>query len=252
MEGDLPEDMTIAFACRIEIDGKEPVIIKDTFAGSSYSGTRAPASLYNPVSQILTQILNYPDKPLRITKIDCDTQIRTGRDSAEIEGVELASEIYAPGETLHANAFLRPYRGKVVRVPLSLKIPADLPEGSYTLTVCDELSSARQDLRNRPNLTQVPDEDKLLEGLRLLTAAKRSILVARLALPPSGVAMDGKALENLPPSMVQILGQSRRSPVLPVSQAVVGTAPTQWAIYGIETARFTVTQAKHAGVAHGE
>jgi hypothetical protein len=252
MEGDLPEDMTVAFACRIEIEGKEPVIIKDTFAGSSYSGTRAPASLYSPVSQIMTQILNYPDKPLRITKIDCDTEIRAGRESADIEGVELASDTYAPGETLHANAFLRPYRGKVVRVPLTLKIPADLPEGSYTLTVCDELTSARQELRNRPQLTQLPDEDRLLEALRLLTAARRSILVARFSLPASGVALDGKALANLPPSMMQILSQSRRSPVLPVSQAVIGTAPTQWAIYGSETARFNVTQAKHTGVAHGE
>jgi hypothetical protein len=252
MEGDLPEEMTIAFACRIEIEGREPIIIKDTFAGSSYAGTRAPSSLYTPVSQIMTQILTYPDKPVRITRIDCDTEIRAGRESADLEGIELASDTYAPGETVRATAFLRPYRGKVVRVPLSLKLPTDLPEGQYTLTVCDQLTSARQDLRSRPHLTQLSDDDHLLESLRLLTAAKRSILVARLPLPASGVALDGKALANLPPSMVHILGQSRRSPVLPMSEAVIGTAPTQWAIYGSETARITVTHAKHDGVAHEE
>ena len=252
MEGDMPEELTVNFACRIEIEGKDPVVIKDTFAGSSYAGYRAPSSLYNPVSQILTQILNYPDKPLRITRIECDTEIRSGRDSADIEGIELASDIYAPGETVHATAFLKPYRGKVTRVPLALKIPADLPEGTYSLTVCDELSSARQDLRSKPHLTQTSDEDRLLEALRLLTAAKRSVLAAHLQLPASGVALDGKALANLPPSMVQIFGQSRRTSVLPVSNAVVGTTPTPWCIYGIESARFTVTHAKRGGVPHDQ
>jgi hypothetical protein len=252
MEGDLPDEMSVAFSCKIEIEGHDPVILKDTFAGSSYSGTRAPTSIYSPVSQILTQILNYPDRPLRITRIECDTEIRAGRDSADIEGVELAADTYSPGDTIRATVFVRPYRGKVVRVPLSLKIPSDMPEGSYTLSICDELTNARQDLRSRPQLTQVPDEDRLLEALRLLTTAKRSILVARLPMPARGVALNGKALENLPPSVVQILGQSRRSPVLPVSDAVVGKTPTPWAIYGAESAKFTVTQTKRPGASHDE
>ena len=43
MEGDLPEEMTADLQARIEIEGREPIVIKDTFSG--VSGTRADGSV---------------------------------------------------------------------------------------------------------------------------------------------------------------------------------------------------------------
>ena len=48
MEGELPEEMTAEFEAQIELDGREPIIIKDTFSG--FSGGRPPAALYGPVA----------------------------------------------------------------------------------------------------------------------------------------------------------------------------------------------------------
>jgi hypothetical protein len=252
MEGDLPEEMTASFTCRIEIEGKEPIVIKDAFAGSNFSGTRAPGSLYGPVASIVSQLLNHPFKPVRITRIECETEVRPGRDAADVEGVELAADTYAPGDTLRATVFLRPYRGKITRMPLTLKIPSDLPDGSYTLQITDEASSARLDLRGRTDLTGTQSEDGLLEALRMLAAGKRTTLVARLALPAGGVAIDGKALADLPPSVVQILGQTRRVPVAPMTNAVVGREPTPWTIFGGEAVRFTVSRAKRTSLTANE
>ena len=55
----------------------------------------------------------------------------TSQSIAEIEGVEVESEVYEPGETLKATVFVRPYNGTRQRVRVSLPLPADLPEGSY-------------------------------------------------------------------------------------------------------------------------
>ncbi len=57
--------------------------------------------------------------------------------------MELDSETYAPGETLKATVFLRPYKGLPQRLPATLKLPADLPEGAYTAIVCDDLTNAQ-------------------------------------------------------------------------------------------------------------
>jgi hypothetical protein len=246
MEGDLPEEMTISFTCKIEVEGREPIILKDMFAGTSYSGGKAPSSLFSPVSAFVSQMLNNPFKPVKIARIECDTEIRAGRDAADIEGIELENDTVAPGETLRGSVYLRPFRGRLVKVPVALKLPADMPEGTYPLTALDEASAARQELRSKPHLLIPQDEDHMLEALRLLTSAKRTNLVIRVPLPADGVALDGKPLADLPPSMVQILGQTRRAPVLTMAGAASAKEPTSWVLYGTETVKFTVSRAKRA------
>ena len=93
---------------------------------------------------------------MRFKQIDCDTRIREGRRTAEIDTVELASELVSPGETLKAVAFLQPYKGKRERVEISLALPKDLPEGAYTATLCDEPAAIRARLRDNPLLSN-PD-----------------------------------------------------------------------------------------------
>ena len=109
--------------------------------------------------------------------------------------------------------FVRPYKGLLQRLPVRLKLPADLPEGDYTATVCDDLANARAELRDNPNLLSNPPD--LRAGLPGAGGAD-----ARPSAPTwccacrcsaVGVALDGKSLPNLPPSMVQILGNSRRT-----------------------------------------
>ena len=42
MEGELPEELTAELTARIELEGHEPLVLKDTFSG--ISGGRAPAA----------------------------------------------------------------------------------------------------------------------------------------------------------------------------------------------------------------
>jgi hypothetical protein len=249
MHGDLPDEITIGFRCRIEIEGKPAVEIKDTYAGLSYAGGRAPGTLYSQVSAIVGQIVSNPFEPVRIKKIDCETEILPGRTSAEIEGFELGADTYSPGDTLTGSVYVRPYKGTVQKLAVSLKLPADLPDGSYQVGVGDEVSSARADLRGQPQLLNPQTIDQLLDGIRRLTAAKRTNLAVRLTLPPAGVAIDGRALPNLPPSAVQMFGQTRRTAVQAVTPSVVQTRMTSWVVLGGESARFTVSRTKRSAAA---
>jgi hypothetical protein len=243
-EGELPEEMTAEVQARIEVEGQAPVIIKDTYSGSTYSGGRAPQALYSPVATVVRLLMYNSYKPVRINRIDCETRIRPGRRTADIEAVELDSETYAPGDTLKSTVFLRPYKGLPQRLPVSLKLPADLAEGSYTATICDDLTNARLQLRDNPNLTTPHNLDQLFQSLEVQTAAKRTNLVMRVPINAAGVALGAQSLPNLPPSMVQILGSSRRTGAQPMGGALVSRQSTSWVVQGSESVTFVVSKNK--------
>jgi hypothetical protein len=244
MEGDLPEEMTADMTCRIEIEGREPIVVQDTFSGSSYSGGRAPQALFNPIASIIHQLTYNTYKQVRVTRVECDTVLKPGRISADIEAVELDADTYAPGDTVKATVFLRPYKGQRQRVPVSLKLPADLPEGTYTAHVCDDVSNARLELRDNPTLYNPQGVEQIFAGLKLQTAAKRTNLVLRVPVNAVGVALDGKSLPNLPPSMVTILGQSRRTGAQTMGGALVGRQTTEWVVQGSDSVKFAVAKNK--------
>jgi hypothetical protein len=244
MEGELPEELTAELKARIEVEGHAPVVIHDTFSGSSYSGGRAPQALYSQVANVVNLLTFNTYRPVRIQRIDCTTHIKTGRRTADIEAVELDSEVYAPGETLRATVFVRPHKGLQQRLPVSLKLPADLPEGEYTATVCDDLANARAELRDNPSLSNPQSLEQVYAALKVQTSVQRTSLVVRVPHGGVGVALNGKALPNLPPSMVQILGTSRRTGAQTMTGALVSRQATEWVVVGSESVRFRVTRNK--------
>ena len=244
MEGDLPEELTAELKATIEVDGRPAVVIEDTFSGASYSGGRAPQALYNQIAGVVGMLTYNTYKPVRINRIDCETRILSGRRTADIEAVELASDTVTPGETLKATVFLRPYKGLRQRVPVSLKLPADMPEGTYAATVCDDLARARQHLRDNPQLSSPQSLDNIFEALKVQTGVKRTNVVLRVPINAVGVVLDNKTLPNLPPSMVQILGNSRRTGAQTMGGALVSRLTTDWVVQGSESVRFSVAKNK--------
>jgi hypothetical protein len=244
MEGEMPEELTAELEATIEVEDRPPVIIKDTFSGSSYSGNRAPQALYSQVAGVVNLLAYNSYKPVRINRIECETHILPGRQTADIEAIELSSETYSPGETLKATVFVRPYKGLRQRLPVTLKLPADLPEGTYSAMVCDDLTNARQELRDNPNLNNPQDLSQVFEALKVHTSVQRNNVVVRVPINAVGVALDGKSLPNLPPSMVQILGNSRKTGAQTMGGALVSRQTTPWVVQGTESIRFTVTKNK--------
>ncbi|MCI0378898.1 MAG: hypothetical protein L0215_14925 [Gemmataceae bacterium] len=244
MEGDLPEEMTAQLKLRIHLDGRDPIVLDDTYAGTTISANRAPQALFNQVGLLMTQLNVNPFANLRINKIECTTEIFPGRRTAEIDSVEIETDTYAPGETVKANVYLRCYKSGRQRVPVSLTLPDDLSDGNYTITVSDDLANARAALRDNPALGFPQTLEQLFQSLQVITAAKRTHLALRLPLQGNGVALGGKTLPDLPGSMVQILAGGRRTGVQQTQSAVVARFPTEWVVAGQDVLRFSVKKNK--------
>ena len=66
--------------------------------------------------------------------------------------------------------------------------------------------------------------------------------ILRVPTGPNGVNLAGKALPNLPASMVQIMGSSKRTGSQTISGSIASHIPTEWVIQGTEAVHFTVTK----------
>lgn len=250
MEGELPEEMTAEMKVTVHVEGRGPLVIEDTYSGPPYAGGRAPQALYNGVASLIHQLSYNSYRPVRITRVEADTVIKAGRRTADIDAVELDAESYAPGDTIKATVFVKPYRGPRQRVAVSLKLPADLPEGPYSATVCDEPSAVRSDLRDNPTWWTPQSLEQLYEGLDVQASARRTRLALRVPIGPSGVALGGQALPDLPASMVTIFGQGRRTGAQTMARALSARQNTDWVVSGSETVRFHVTRNKRTLDSH--
>ena len=245
MEGNFPDEMSARIKARIEIEGHEPLILDDWFAGPTYVGDRAPQMLYAPLGLLVQQLGSNPFETLRFKSIECTTEVQPGRRTADIETSELASDTLAPGESLKALVTLRPFKGQRQRVALEVKLPSDLPEGNYTALIGDDLNNVRAELRDNPHLAMPQNIEHQLQMIRLQLGAKRTNLVMRVPLSSgAGVAMGGRTLPNLPPSMVQILSSSKRTNTQTIHAALVARSETSWVVQGADTLRFQVTKNK--------
>jgi hypothetical protein len=244
-EGDLPEETTAHFKARIELDGRESINLSDLYSGANYGGSKGPQSLYLPIGMLLQLLTNNSFENVRIKSIETTTEIMPGRRTAEIEGAELESDVVAPGETLRATIMLRPFKGARQRIPLNLILPPDLPEGNYTATIGDDLNNTRLEMRDNPHLGNPQSVEQLFDSIQVQAASKRTNLAMRVPVSGAGVTMQGKTLPNLPGSVVQMLGNGRRTGAQTISSALVARQPTGWVIQGTESIRFQVAKNKH-------
>lgn len=243
-EGELPEELTAQVELRLELEGQPPIVFRDQFSGSSYGGNRAPPSLYQPVANLVQLLYSNPIGQLRLNRIVCDTTLTPGRISADIDSVQLENEVCSPGETLVVYVWLKPYRQPPQRLRVELPLPADLPEGTYTAQVMDDLSHARAELRDSPILSNPTTVEQLLQALAVQTSAKRTRVAVRVALPSSGVVVQGKVLPDLPPSMVALLSQARQPGVATLGSALVARRESSWVVQGQQSVQFRVLKHK--------
>jgi hypothetical protein len=185
-------EQTIYMDTTLEIPGHKPVKLTDVASGEDPGFFLVIREL-----GMYESLLNNPCEFPNVNSLTFHARLVNGWKSSRLDSLNMDRNEARPGSTLHAIIGLRNYRGEPSSIPVSVPIPADLRAPDVQLFVGDADAALRMD-----ELPPVPPQtlDQVLGRLRL-TRSHQNICVKLLETAPS-VAVEGKNLPDLPPSVV--------------------------------------------------
>ncbi len=186
------EQQTIYLDTALAIPGHEPVKLTDAASGEDAGYLLAIREL-----EMYDSLLGNPCEFPNVKSLLFNVRLVNGWKSARLDSLDMDRNEVRPGSTLHAVIGVRNYRGEPSSLPVSVPVPADLRAPEVQLFVGDADAARRMD---EPPPMPPQTLDQVLDRLRL-TRSHRNICVKLLATAP-GVAVEGKNLPDLPPSVV--------------------------------------------------
>ena len=186
------EQQTIYLDTTLNIPGHEPVMLTD-----AASGEDAPFELVIRELDLYETLLNNPCEFPNVKSLTFRARLADGWKSSRLDSLNLDRDEVKPGATLHAVIGLRNFRGEPSFLPVSVPIPADFRGSEVQLFVGDADAAQRMD---EPPPVPPQTLDQVLDRLRL-TRSHQNLCVKLLETAP-GVAVEGKNLPNLPPSII--------------------------------------------------
>jgi len=189
---DSEEQQTIYMDTTLEIPGHRPLKLTDVASGED-----AGYFLVIRELEMYESLLDNPCQFPNVKSLTFHVRLADGWKSARLDSLNLDRDEAKPGTTLHAVIGLRHYRGGSSAIPVSVPIPADLRASEVQLFVGDADAARRMD---EPPPLPPQTLDQVLDRLRLLRS-HQNVCVKLLETAP-GVAVEGKNLPDLPPSVI--------------------------------------------------
>ena len=244
-QGAVPEEVTIEFDGRINVQGHEPLVVRDRFSGPAFAGSRGMGALFGTMATVVNALVRNSFEVVPVKSVEAHLRVIPRRLSAKIQAATLAAERFEPGETVVATANLRPHKGSPQKVEVRLKLPEDLPPGRYSGMVCGYSAKLRRQFRDEAYLLDPRNIDQLFRMLRVQLGDRRTNLYFHVRTPEKGVALEGVRLSDLPGSAVAVFGSRRRTKRQPVRSALVAKQATQWVLDGSVPVSFQVVRDKN-------
>jgi len=232
---ELPEDHTVTYRIAVGF-GK----LGTYRSANTTSGTNV-ASVTSDVSRPLAALLNNPLGPAPVVeRIDVEMSVEPVNRRGQILELKLAGEVYKPGETVTGAAVVREYRKPRRRIPFRLKLPGDLPDGEYTVTVSDAETWLMAMESQRPHDYEAWTVSQLFAGLQRVVEPAADVLYVRLPLPGRGVAIRTRELPDLPESRAGILSQAAAMDARTFGRSVTARVKTEFVPVGSAQATLAV------------
>lgn len=177
----------------MKISNRPAITLFDS--GASRAGVGALAPYFRPVA-VVRAVLDNPFEAVALESLEFDITLRYGLEAALIIGAYVTAENPKPGETINVYVKLMKYNDKEQTLTVPITIPT-LASGKSL-----EVEVAGGDFR-QPNLADPRNLDEALANLTRLYPSKS--LVVTVNAEDAGVAMHGRMMDQLPPSVVNTL-----------------------------------------------
>lgn len=231
----LPEFHTVRY--QVNVDFGKLGRYSSTNVSSGDGVRMAVSDASRPIVAMLTNQLGPAPKLLGV---DVKISIAAGQTRARILDFKLDGRVYRPGETVTGVMIVRAFRRKREKIALSFKLPDDLPEGSYSLAVCDDREAMRRRISEMPQRFDPRTVEELFAEVKEVVQLDASKVYLRLPLHTGGLALGRKELPDLPQSRMRIITEAGQLDTAPFSKTLVRSVQTAYVLNGSAEAAFTV------------
>jgi len=159
---------------------------------------------------------------------------------ANILGVTLDRNAYAPGETLRAKVTLQKYRGPRFTRTIEVVLPDDLPDGSTTLSVGGSQLALRTQQTVRPRHFDPRNLAELLAAVGTMARWRADKLYAVAGMPGEELVVGTDAMAGVPATIAAAIKAARPLDVSTARRAVTAELPMGLHVGGSAQAKVVV------------
>jgi SpoIVB peptidase S55 len=188
----------------------------DLTIAQTFDGDNAGAETASHLLAVAAYLSQNPLEQVGIESVDVEiAQARQPRAATLVEA-HADRTVVRPGERVNLALSLLPYRGEPVRHALAVDLPADLPEGKYSLLIGDGASADAARLAIEP-----VDPVHFDQALALLRSFHSHHEVLVLGVEGgAGLSVAGEAMPRLPGSVRSLWAAAGAAGVMPLRLAI--------------------------------
>jgi len=208
--------VTLDIQGKIQIKNEQAVQVYNRFSSDSGVADAISLAAALPVNYLMT----FGYKDLDIEAMDLEITAQESDQSALLDSIRLNSTEAKAGDSLEIEISYKKVNGETIQNLYPLNIPNNIAPGPLNILVADGTTLMSLDDQQADDAVLVPRD--LSQLIRLLNnQRKNDRLYVWLFRREPGAVVRGEGLPGLPPSILSILGSSRKSG--PVSR--IGISP---------------------------
>ncbi len=233
-----PADHTVRYSMETVFEGL------GTFRTSNLTSQESIYSLSMSMLLPPTALMNSPYGAVKVRSAKAEVFLESGARSATVDRVALGRQLYKPGETVHPLVRWAHYRSDppYTEQGFDFKLPDDLADGEYALTVCSSDVHMAALRSEKPHLFKAESSAEALRRFNELAAVPDNRLYLRLGLPDKGLAVHRVELPNLPSFQARIYGEFKRTDINPYKESLVSYHEMPFDVDGGQTLQITVSR----------
>lgn len=205
------KESTFFIEYKISIDDYPPITYQRFISGINQSKSTA-ISFLKQVSPLWNNRFKQPEK----ASITIEIQKKNSLELIRLNRVRFDRSIFKSNEPLHLILQMEKYQETDFTLSHQLTLPNSSQEKNLTLTICDSRKAA---LIQKKQNSSPREYNDLLQNLSAIPPSNRIHIFLTEESP--GVLLEGTALSNLPPSMLQLLSSSVSNKHTPLHSSVL-------------------------------
>lgn len=171
-------------------------VTKEQYFADSFGGTSAAYMVGADLGVMMTN----PYRKTRPKSVEFTMRVADRLPEAQLVQGAVDQPVYRPGETVSVEWNMQPFRKPQERMSYSFRLPENLPDGTYELTVSDASTRTALDASRSPGAERVFSYESLVEVVR--RNYPRNKVYVTLQDRDTGVSIRGNELPKLPGSII--------------------------------------------------